>query len=250
MPEALKIIDAHEHLGECRVFGLKTTEDDLRQRMDECGIHAMIVQPFPGADDPIKAHDRIAELCAQYPGRFFGLASLSPHRDRSSYQREVERCVRELKFVGVKLHTIGHGVLPLSEDGNMVFQTGHDLGVPVMVHTGPGIPFALPSLCIPLARKYPNLKIILAHAGFGVFSAEAQVAASVCNNIYLETSWCIGEDILWMIQTIGPDRVMMGADLTTNIPVEVAKFKALNLDPETYAKVMSTTAIETFKLPC
>jgi predicted TIM-barrel fold metal-dependent hydrolase len=119
-----------------------------------------------------------------------------------------------------------------------------------MVHTGPGIPFALPSLCIPPARKYPNLKIILAHAGFGVFSAEAQVAASVCNNLYLETSWCIGEDILWMIQTIGPDRLMMGADLTNNIPVEVAKFKALNLDPETYAKVMSTTAIKTFKLPC
>ena len=132
----------------------------------------------------------------------------------------------------------------------MVFQTGNDLGVPVMVHTGPGIPFALPSLCIPPARKYPNLKIILAHAGFGVFSAEAQVAASVCNNLYLETSWCIGEDILWMIQTIGPDRLMMGADLTNNIPVEVAKFKALNLDPETYAKVMSTTAIKTFKLPC
>jgi hypothetical protein len=175
---------------------------------------------------------------------------LNPHRDRSAYEREVERCVRELKFVGVKLHTIGHGVLPLSEDGNTVFQTGQDLGVPVMVHTGPGIPFALPSLCIPLARKYPNLKIILAHAGFGVFSAEAQVAASVCDNLYLETSWCIGEDILWMIQTIGPDRVMMGADLTSNIPVEVAKFKALNLDPETYAKVLSTTAIKTFKLPC
>jgi len=250
MSEALKIVDAHEHLGECRVFGLKATEDDLRRRMDESGIHAMIVQPFPGAEDPVKAHDRIAELAARFPGRFFGLASLNPHCDRSAYAREVERCVRELKFVGVKLHTIGHGVLPLSEDGNMVFQTGHDLGVPVMVHTGPGIPFALPSLCIPPARKYPNLKIILAHAGFGVFSAEAQVAASVCNNLYLETSWCIGEDILWMIQTIGPDRVMMGADLTTNIPVEVAKFKALNLDPETYAKVMSTTAIKTFKLPC
>jgi hypothetical protein len=32
--------------------------------------------------------------------------------------------------------------------------------------------------------------------------------------------------------------------------VEVAKFKALNLDPESFAKVMSTTAIETFKLLC
>jgi len=115
MSEALKIIDAHQHLGECRVYGLQVTEDDLRRRMEESGIHAMIVQPFPGAHDPIRTHDRIAQLCAKYPGRFFGLASLSPHCDRSAYQREVERCVRELKFVGVKLHTVGHGVLPLSE---------------------------------------------------------------------------------------------------------------------------------------
>jgi hypothetical protein len=132
----------------------------------------------------------------------------------------------------------------------MIFQMGQELGVPVMVHTGPGIPFALPSLCIPPARKYPQVKIVLAHAGFSVFTSEAQVAASVCDNIYLETSWCIGEDIRWMINTLGPARVMMGADLTSNIPVEVAKLKALDLAPEVYAQVMGKTAIDTFKLSC
>ena len=53
---------------------------------------------------------------------------------------------------------------------------------------------------------------VLAHAGGGIVSAEAQVAASICNNLYLETSWCLGEDIRWMISTVGPDRVMMGAE--------------------------------------
>ena len=65
MSETLKIVDAHEHLGECRVFGLKATEDDLRRRMDESGIHAMIVQPFPGAEDPVKA---TTELLSLAPG--------------------------------------------------------------------------------------------------------------------------------------------------------------------------------------
>ena len=88
------------------------------------------------------------------------------------------------------------------------FATGHELEIPVMVHTGPGVPFALPSLCIPAARKYPSLKIILTHAGFAVFPAEAQVAASVAGNLYLETSWCIGEEIGRMISTIGAERVM------------------------------------------
>ena len=120
--------------------------------------------------------------------------------------------------------------------------------VPAMVHTGPGVPFALPALCIPAARKYPDLKIILAHAGFAVFTAEAQVAASVCGNLYLETSWCIGEDIRWMIDTIGADRVMLGADLPSNVPVEYAKYKALELKPDVYDKVLGGTAIDVFKL--
>jgi uncharacterized protein len=249
MTQKPKVVDAHAHFGECCVFGLTSTEEALIRRMDESGIDATIVQPYPGAKEAAKTHDHIANLCEKYPGRFFGLASVNPHGDRTTYRREVERCVKQLKFVGVKLHTIGHGVNPLSEDGDLVFATGHELGVPVMVHTGPGIPFALPSLCIPAARKYPGLKIILAHAGFAVFSAEAQVAASVCGNLYLETSWCIGEDIGWMISTIGPDRVMLGADLPSNVPVEVAKYKALDLEPAVHNQVMGGTAISVFKLP-
>lgn len=247
MPQ-LKVVDTHAHLGECCVFGLLATEEEILRRMDENGVDATIVQPYPGAKEARKTHDQIAELCAKYPGRIFGLASMTPHGDHDAYRRELERCIHDLKFVGVKLHTIGHGVNPLSEDGDFVFETAHDLGIPAMVHTGPGVPFALPALCIPAAQKYPGLKIILAHAGFAVFSAEAQVAASVCGNLYLETSWCIGEDIRWMINTIGPDRVMMGADLPSNVPVEIAKYRALDLEPAVYDKVMGGTAVEVFKL--
>ncbi len=172
-----KVIDTHAHLGECCVFGLYSTEEEMIRRMEECGVDATIVQPYPGAKDYLRRHDEIAELCAKHPGRFFGLASLTPHVGRETYQREVERCVKELNFVGVKLHTIGHAVNPLTEDGQLVFETALGLGIPAMVHTGAGIPFSLPALCLPAAKKYPDLKIVLAHAGGGIVSAEAQVAA-------------------------------------------------------------------------
>ena len=243
-----KKIDTHAHLGECCVFGLYATEEDMIRRMDESGVDATIVQPYPGAKDYVKRHDEIAALCAKYPGRFFGLASLSPHVGKEKYEREIERCVKDLKFVALKIHTIGHAVNPLSEDADVAFATANHFGIPCMVHTGMGIPFSLPALCIPAANKYPKLKIVLAHAGGGILSAEAQVAASICSNLYLETSWCLGVDIEWMINTIGPDRVMMGADLPSNVPVEFAKYKAMDLAPEVYDKVMGGTAIDVFKL--
>ena len=117
---------------------------------------------------------------------------------------------------------------PLTEDGDMVFTTAFELGIPAMVHAGVGIPFSLPALCIPAANKYPDLKIVLAHAGGGIVSAEAQVAASICNNLYLETSWCLGEDIRWMISTIGSDRIMMGAIFPALCPLS-----SQNIGPST-----------------
>ena len=137
-----KVIDTHAHLGECCVFGLFATEEEMLRRMEENGVDATIVQPYPGAKDFLKRHDEIAELCAKHPGRFYGLASLSPHIGRERYQREVERCVKDLKFVAVKLHTIGHGVNPLSEDGNMVFRDG-----PRTRHSGNGAYRRGHSLC-------------------------------------------------------------------------------------------------------
>ncbi len=44
-----KRIDTHAHLGECCVFGLLSTEEDMLRRMEECNVDATIVQPYPGA---------------------------------------------------------------------------------------------------------------------------------------------------------------------------------------------------------
>ena len=35
-----KVIDTHAHLGECCVFGLYSTEDEMLRRMDENGVDA------------------------------------------------------------------------------------------------------------------------------------------------------------------------------------------------------------------
>jgi uncharacterized protein len=74
----------------------------------------------------LRRHNEIAELCAKYPGRFFGLARLRPHSGRDL----------------------------LTEDGQLAFETAYEFGIPAMVHTGAGIPFSLPALCIPAAQKF------------------------------------------------------------------------------------------------
>ena len=65
-----KRIDTHAHLGECWVFGLLATEEDILRRMEECAVDATIIQPYPGATIASKTHDRIATM-REASGPFF-----------------------------------------------------------------------------------------------------------------------------------------------------------------------------------
>ena len=244
----LMIVDSHIHLGPCTVFGLNIEEKDLLKALDDNNVEKAIVQPFPGAPNPKEVHDRIAKLSKQHPGRIYGIASLSPHIEKEKYDYEVRRCVEDYGFLGVKLHTVGHAVIPLTPSGDKVFEIAAKLGIVVNVHTGPGIPFALPALCIPKARQYPETPIVLAHAGFGILTAEAYVAAKECPNIYLETSWCLSDDIKWLVSDLGADRVMMGSDSLTNLTVELAKYKSIGLSDVELNKCLSETAVNVFKI--
>lgn len=243
------MIDAHQHLGPCRVFGLNIEEDELMATLDNTGVDAAIVQPYPGAPDPVAVHDRIAALAEQHPGRIFGIMSMSPHCDPEVYRAEARRCIEDLGFVALKIHTIGHAVLPLSPDAQVVYQTAAELGVPVMIHTGPGVPFALPALMLPAAKEYPDTDFVLAHSGHTIYAAEAFVVAQERANMYLDTSWCAPDDIKWFIEGIGPERVMLGSDSLLNLPAEIAKYRALNLDDATFEQVTAGTAISVFNLP-
>jgi predicted TIM-barrel fold metal-dependent hydrolase len=242
----LEILDAHVHLGVCRVFGRDMRPDDVTGSMEGNEIGFSIVQPYPGAPDPRQVHDDIAALGEASGGKVTGLASLNPHRDEAEYFGEIKRCVAELGFVGVKLHTIGHALDPGSKDATTVFATARELGIPVMVHTGPGLPFADPALLISPSRAFPDVTIVLAHAGAAIVTGNAIAVAEVCDNVVLETSWCRPGDIGAMIQKLGGDRVMFGTDSPNNVSTELAKYQSLDLDPATRAAVLGGTARRVF----
>jgi predicted TIM-barrel fold metal-dependent hydrolase len=110
------------------------------------------------------------------------------------------------------------------------------------------VPWALPSLCIPQARRHPQLSIVLAHAGYGVYTPEAYVAATECQNIFLEPSWCTVHDLHWLVREIGAGRVLFGSDLPDNVPVELAKYHAAHLSEAELAACLGGTAERLFRL--
>lgn len=240
-------VDAFSQIGECRVFDQNVSESALLEALNSNKVSAVLASPFPGAPNPARVHDTIASLAGQHPGRVFGLVNVNPHIHRDTFHKEVERCIKALGFVGLVLHTLGHAVNPNGEDGTTVFEAARELGVPLLIHTG-SVPFGLPSILLRRARDYGDLKIILAHAGAGYFTAEAEMLARECSNIYLETSGLPGREVKRLIDNVGANRILMGSETPANQAAELAKYRSLGLYHYQQFQSMGQNTIDLFGL--
>jgi predicted TIM-barrel fold metal-dependent hydrolase len=220
-----RIFDTHTHIGRGLHSGRVQTAAQLIREMDRFGVDHSLVIPFPVVEDHREAHDEIARAIREHPGRLSGAACVNPFVPRQYFDDEIRRCVEELGFVAMKLQPQYQGINPLWPVSSFVYETALLHNLPLIIHTGSGIPHALPSLQIPVAQRYPDLRIILAHCGGGgMFKGEAIVAASLCPNIYLELSSLMPHDILEVLHHIPSTRLLAGSDLLESTRVELSKF--------------------------
>lgn len=244
----MKIIDVHAHLGDDCVFDHHISEEDLLKGYEDTPVAGAIVQPsLPrfSLQANREIHDRIARLCASRKMKFWGVASIYPHFTKEEYREEAYRCIKELGFVGLKITPVGHAVDPESEDGMFAFSVANELQVPMMVHTGSGVPFSQPLKIWKAARKYPDLKIVIAHSGMDWDTHQAIFVAKECPNIYLETSWTGIYNTREIYREIGPHRMMFASDHVNNVMVELEKYKQI-LKPEDMDQVFWKTAESVF----
>jgi len=249
-PEGSFLVDVHAHLGWDQVFEHRFGRDELVEVQREWGIDVTLVQPASchTLEDVRRQHDEVARLADDFPGRFYGMANPNPHLPASDYREELFRCVRRLGFVGVKLHPNAHSLSPASEEGRRVFRLAAELGVPVMVHTGNGIPAALPTKVASPAAAFPEVPIILAHSGMMIFSEEALQVAREYENVYLEVSWTPSFLVREFVEEIGADRVLFGSDHADNVPTELTKLKSAGLGEEELQRILGGTAAEIYDL--
>lgn len=244
------IIDAHAHLGWDFVFDEDFTLQEQLDKHSEYGIEATILQPASCHDlETVREqHDRIAEVAAAYPGRFYGMANPNPHLKDAVYEAEVRRCVENLGFVGIKLHTFAHAVHPAGRDGRKAFELARKLGVPVMVHTGAGIPFANPANLIGVALDYPEVPIVMAHCGMMIMAGETAIAMRAAGNLYADITWTAGFNLRHWCAEFGAERFLFGTDHADNAGTEIAKVRTCGLGVDEQQWIFRRSAERLYKL--
>jgi len=208
------IIDAHMHVGrenlisEDMVSFLKgkglwkemhhrLSPEGVIEALDEAGIERGIIFPLtfsPPHGSWQALNDMTAAYVRTYPDRLIGFAVVNP-REVAQSVAELERAVDELGLRGIKLHPSMQEFYPNDEAFFPVYEFAQARGIPVLCHTGASAPshpdkYSHPLLLDEVAVKFPELRLILAHAGRPMYAEAAlllrkhpHVYADLCANV-------------------------------------------------------------------
>lgn len=97
-----------------------------------------------------------------------------------------------------------------------------------------------------LARRYPELKIIMAHLGGNCYHGLPAIAD--CKNVWVDNSSSIfrGDDLSYAIKTIGVDRILFGSDMPGNFLVNLGQVLELPLSESDRDKILYKNALKVF----
>ncbi|MFX0072949.1 MAG: amidohydrolase family protein [Candidatus Hermodarchaeota archaeon] len=237
------IIDAHCHFWEeslmsdelrniiygiCDQFNfdpaklMNGTAERLIKEMDEAGIDKTVLLGldyefhYKGKVSYQYVNDYLANIIKEYPDRIIGFAGIDPRRGKAAIQ-ELERCVEEHGFKGVKLWPLT-GFYPDDQDFYSFYERVEELGVVILCHTGQCPPGGYLKYCRPiyidkLAVDFPNIKIIMAHIS-RPWSEEAIIVAANNRNVYFDiSSW----QPIFKIASIALIQTLVQAKLTCGI---------------------------------
>jgi aminocarboxymuconate-semialdehyde decarboxylase len=256
--------------------------------MDDMGVDVQLICPAPpqiyytipveaGVQATRALNDGIAEYVGKHADRLIALGGV-PLQDGNEAAKELERCVKQLKFKGVEILTNIAGK-ELSDPGTAPFwKKAEELGVLVLIHpigfTQPqrfnrfyfnnviGNPLdttiALHYLIFDgVFERHPNLKVLAVHGGgfLGAYSGRIDHAwgarsdahatlpkpptTYLKRNVYFDTVVFTPHQLEALVKTYGADHVALGTDY----PFDMADFDPIEHVVETKFDAATTAAI-------
>jgi len=243
-----------EQIGQLRSF--QQSEEQLLASLDAAAITKSLITGFDEgstAGETFMPNEVIAPLAEKYPDRFIPFAGADVLKG-SEAVREFEHWVKDRGFQGLSLRPFMIG-LPADDRRYYPFYAKCvELNVPLSIHTSANWSvmsvndLGHPRHMDTVAVDFPELKIIMSHAGYP-WVLEAVLLAWKYPNVYLEvaahrpkyfatpgTGW---EPLLRFGQTTIQDKVLFGSGwflLGRPPAVVLEEFRALPIKPEVMEK--------------
>lgn len=205
----------------------------------------------------IMTNDAAIELCRSIDF-FIPFANINPYLETSP-AKELERCVCELGFKGLKMVPPYHHFYPNDRILYPLYAVAQELHIPILFHTGSSVfvgsrqKYGDPLFIDDLAVDFPDLVLIMSHSGRGFWYDAAFFLAGYHQNVYMEIAGLPPQLLLKYFPNLedNADKIVFGSDWPSipdvkrnietirNLPIsESAKEKILG---ENAARILGLT---------
>ena len=236
------------------------------EKMDAAGIDRTLLVAVRAGDLAVKGsfeieYSRVAEVCAEHPERFSGLAGVDPFRGMAGIY-QLQEAVESLGFVGAHLYPHWFGLAPNDRRYYPYYAKCCELDIPIMMQVGHNLIYSrerrLPSVGRPItldevAIDFPELKLIGIHIGVPWTDEMISMAWKHENifigvDAYAPKHW--PPQIVHYLNSYGQDKVLFGTDWPVIDPERaMAEVNEMDLRPGAKAKLLRDNALKLFRLP-
>lgn len=222
--------------------------------MDASGVDRSVIFGFAYRDQALcrETNDYVIDAVKAHPDRFIGFACVSP--EEPGAEAELERCLDAgLKGCGELFPDGQRFDLACSPGLDRLARILADAGLPVNIHSNEPVGHLYagkgqntPGPCYLFAERNPDLDIIYAHMGGGLFLYEMMSKVkSVLGRVYYDTAavpYLYRRDVYQLAAAAaGPEKVLFGSDYPLLSPKRYLD-DAAHLDPALHAAVFGGSA--------
>ncbi len=270
------VIDFHVHIGERKHWHpwvhdlLREVNPGFHEQWDEVmtprglenhlreeGVdYACILAEDSPITTGVVPNAYVSEFCKDRKV-FMPFASVNPET-ASEPAGELDRCVKDLGFKGLKLYPTYQEYYPNQRSVYPLYAKADELGIPVMIHTGSSvlkgarIKYGNPVYIDDVAVDFPDLKIIMVHSGRGFWYDEAFWLARQHRNVYMEIAGLPPQNLLRYFPDLekNADKIIFGSDwpFAPGISKNIETIRGLPLEESTTAKILGLNAQAILKM--
>lgn len=218
------IIDSHVHFGS--ILNFKLDKKTVLLAMEKYSVSKAIVSNCEGAEfnaqqNPIPEKEQIPmivsakrtiDFAKDNQGKIFAAIWVKPHLEQPSAELEYLLKVHQDIVKAIKVHPFHSAISFDSPEVESYVELAQLLELPVITHTAKD-DFSACHHVYDIAKKYPDVKFVMAHMGLGTDNKEAIELCSKLPNLYADTAWVPIESAVEFIKKCGSEKLLFGSDM-------------------------------------
>jgi predicted TIM-barrel fold metal-dependent hydrolase len=231
----LSLFDAHTHFGRNDPDGYRQEPEELLATLERADARAVCF-PMCEPDGYPPANDEALAVAEASEGRLVSFCRVNPH---DGALNEARRCL-DAGARGIKLHPRAEQFAMHEPAVEELVALAGERRVPVLIHAGRGMP-ALGRDTVELAARYPDARLILAHAAVSDIAWLWRLMPEH-PNLFIDTSWWNPADLIGLFCLVPPGQILWASDCPYSQPLSAAALHlrcalAAGLDGDAIASV-------------